>query len=63
MDVLGQPISNTVLRTYRSPHSPLYKPHTKVTSFLLGILTLEDVTDTLSQTSVKNYYYMLRNFP
>jgi hypothetical protein len=49
MDVLGQPISNTVLRTYRSPRSSLYKPRTKVTSFLLGILTLEDVTDRLAQ--------------
>jgi len=52
-DISGQTISTTLLRTYHSPHSSLYKPHTKVTNFLLGVLTLEDVNDKLSQNFSK----------
>jgi hypothetical protein len=47
-DVSAQPIGTTLLRNYHSPNSSLYKPHTKVTSFILGLLTLEDVTKRFS---------------
>jgi len=39
----------TLLKSYDRPDLSLYTPHTKVTGFLLGFLTLEDGTDTFSR--------------